>query len=108
LSRAALIDVYISGLELAEVVVVANGRQCRIITGEPAAGEKIKARYYFKPSHAELTLLTLGAEGLAGKHPAALADAIERTAGEPWGANHIAGRAPQGRRAGRRRDRRAH
>ena len=80
MSRADLVDVYISGLNLAEVVVVSNGRQCRITNvGEFVPGEKIKASYHLKPTHADLVLATIGREGLSGK-PAALVAAIERTA----------------------------
>jgi hypothetical protein len=77
LSRAALIDVYISGLNLTEVAVVSDGRRCRIHTGEPAPGEKIAARFYFRPTHADLLLMTIGQEGLSGKQPAALDSADE-------------------------------
>jgi hypothetical protein len=37
-SRADLVNVYISGLELTAVAIVGAGRRCRIITGEPAPG----------------------------------------------------------------------
>jgi hypothetical protein len=79
-SRADLIQTYIAGLNLAAVVVVSSGRRCQIRIGEPAAGEKIRHQFYFRPSHAELLLLTIGREGLAGKPAAALAALIERTA----------------------------
>jgi len=48
-SRASLIDVYISGLNLTAVAVVsgADGRRCRIETGdEIAPGETVKHRFY--------------------------------------------------------------
>jgi hypothetical protein len=79
MSRAALIDVYIATLNLASIAVVSDGRRCRIHTGEPAEG-KIKARFFFKPSHADLVLATIGLEGMSGKQPEALAASIERTA----------------------------
>ncbi len=52
---------------------IGAGRRCRIITGEPA-------RYFFKPSHVDLLLSTIGPEGLSGKPAAALADAIVQAA----------------------------
>jgi hypothetical protein len=55
-SREALIQAYISGLNLAEVAIVGAGRQCRVITGEIAPGEPVACCYYFKASHAELLL----------------------------------------------------
>jgi hypothetical protein len=83
-ARASLVDVYISGLNLTAVTVVCNGRQCRIKFspgGESdAPGEKVGARYFFRPSHAELVLATIGKEGLTGTQPAVLAGSIERAA----------------------------
>ncbi len=83
MSRAALIDVYISGLNLTEVAIVGAGKRCRIHIdgdGEIAPGEPVACRYYFKASHAELVLMTIGKEGVTDQAPAALAEAIERTA----------------------------
>jgi hypothetical protein len=87
MSRAALIDVYISGLNLATVAVVSDGRRCRVAvfgsaedTGEPEPGETVRHRFYFKPSRADLVLMTIGKEGVTGKPPAALAALIERAA----------------------------
>jgi hypothetical protein len=90
MSRAALIDVYISGLALAEVAIVGAGRRCRIHTdgdGDLAPGEPVAQRYLFKPSHAELVLAEIGPEGLSGQPAGALADAIERAAAK-LGARH--------------------
>jgi hypothetical protein len=81
LSRASLIDAYISGLALAEVAIVGAGRQCRIHTGEPAPGEIIQHRYFFKSSsHVDLLLATIGQDGMSGQPAAALAALIEQTA----------------------------
>jgi len=80
LSRAALIEAYISGLQLTEVAVVGDGRRCRITEGEPAEGEKIQRQFYFKPSHAELVLVMIDQDGLSGKPSAALAASIEQAA----------------------------
>jgi hypothetical protein len=81
-SRAALIDVYISGLNLVEVAIVGAGRQCRIHTdGKIAPGEPVAHRYHFKASHAELVLATIGHEGCTDQLAAApLAALVERTA----------------------------
>jgi hypothetical protein len=81
-SRASLIEVYISGLGLAEVaIIVGTDGRCRIETdGEIAPGEKIRRQFFFKPSHADLVSMTIDKEGLPGKSPAALAAQIERTA----------------------------
>jgi hypothetical protein len=76
MSRESLVQAYISGLQLTAVAIVGAGRRCRIITGEPAPGETIQHRYFFKPSHVDLLLATIGPEGLSGKPAAALADAI--------------------------------
>jgi hypothetical protein len=80
MSHSSLIDTYIAALNLTSIAVVGDGRRCRITEGEPAEGEKIKHRYYFKPSHAELVLVMIDVEGLSGKPPAALAGAIEQAA----------------------------
>jgi hypothetical protein len=73
-SRASLVDVYISRLNLTAVAIVADGRRCRIETGgEIAPGEKIEARFYFKPTHADLVLMTIDKEGLSDLPPAASA-----------------------------------
>jgi hypothetical protein len=66
LSRASLVETYISALNLTVVTVVSSGRQCRITDGEPAPGEKIKHQYFFRSSHAELVLMTIGKEGRSG------------------------------------------
>jgi hypothetical protein len=80
-SRASLIDVYISGLNLAEVAIVGAGRQCRIhVDGEIAPGEPVAARYLFKRSHAELLLAKIGQDGISGKPAAAVTALIEQTA----------------------------
>jgi hypothetical protein len=79
-SRASLVEAYISALNLTAIAIVSDGLRCRIETGEPAEGEKIKRQFFFKPSHAELVLMTIGKEGLSGKPPAVLAALIERTA----------------------------
>jgi hypothetical protein len=80
-SRALLIEAYISGLQLTAVTVVADGRRCRMIRpGEIAPGEKIKHQFFFRPSHAELVHLTIGLDGWIDQQPAALAALIERTA----------------------------
>jgi hypothetical protein len=83
LSRALLIDAYIAALPLTAVAIVssADGRRCRIRTdGEPAPGETIERRLYFKPSHAELVLSTIDLEGWTDQQPAAVAAQIERAA----------------------------
>jgi hypothetical protein len=85
ISHASLIQTYIEALNLTAITVVGAGRQCRVITGEPAPGEPVAARYLFKPSHAELVLATIGPEGLSGKPASALVDAIERAAANPSG-----------------------
>jgi hypothetical protein len=80
-SRASLIEAYVSALPFAAVAVVQTAGGCRVaVGGEIAPGETIAARFYFKPSHAELVLMTIGKEGLADKPPAAVAALIERTA----------------------------
>jgi hypothetical protein len=88
MSRADLIQTYIEALNLTEVAIVGAGRRCRIIhTGDLAPGEPIACRYYFKASHAELLLATIGKEALSGRPAAAMVDAIERTAAM-LGASH--------------------
>jgi hypothetical protein len=79
-SREAFIQSYISGLQLTEVAIVGAGRSARIITGEIPPGEPVACRYYFKASHAELLLMTIGKEDVTGKPASSLVDAIERTA----------------------------
>jgi hypothetical protein len=79
----ALIEAYIEALPLTAVAIVssADGRRCRIHTdGEPAPGETIERRLYFKPSHAELVLSTIDLEGWIVEQPAAAVALIERTA----------------------------
>src|SRR5258708_30214225 len=80
LSHASLVETYIAAWNLTAVAIVGAGRRCRIITGEPAPGETIQHRYFFKSSHVDLLLSTIGPEGLSSKPAAALADAIVRTA----------------------------
>jgi hypothetical protein len=80
LSRALLIEAYISGLALTAVTVVSDGRRCRITDREPAPGEKIKHRYFFKTSHVELLLMTIDLQGWTDQQPTALAALVERTA----------------------------
>jgi hypothetical protein len=80
LSRASLVDVYIAALNLTAVAIVSDGRRCRITDGEPAPDEKIKHRYFFKASHAELLLATIDQQGLSAKPPAAVAALIEQVA----------------------------
>jgi hypothetical protein len=90
MARADLIQTYIDSLQLTEVAIVGAGRTCRIHTngdGEIAPGEPVAARFYFKPSHAELVLMTIGKEDVTGKPASSLVDAIERTAamlGAKW------------------------
>jgi hypothetical protein len=85
MSRASLIDAYISGLSLTAVSVVASadGRRCRIETGgeiAPCRGERIRRQFFFKPSHADLVLMTIDREGVTDQAPAAVAALIERAA----------------------------
>jgi hypothetical protein len=80
MSHSSLVETYIEALNLTEVAIVGAGRQCRVITGEPAPGEPVACRYFFKASHAELVLATIGPEGLSGQPSGALVAAIERTA----------------------------
>ena len=80
MSRADLIQTYISALNLTSVAIVGAGRQCRIQTGEIPPGEPVAHRFYFKPSHVELLLATIGQDGMSGRPAGALVDAIERTA----------------------------
>jgi hypothetical protein len=57
LSRASLIDAYVSALPFAPVAVVVIPGGCRVaVGGEPAAGETIKHQFYFRPLHIELVL----------------------------------------------------
>jgi hypothetical protein len=78
--RADLVDAYLSALPLTSVAVIGAGKQVRITTDEPAAGELIQHQWYFKPSHAELVLLTIGKEGMSGKPAPALVASIKQTA----------------------------
>jgi hypothetical protein len=48
MSRESLVQAYINALPFTAVAIVADGRRCRIRTGEPAEGEKIKHRFYFR------------------------------------------------------------
>src|SRR5258708_39699616 len=79
LSHASLVETYIAALNLTAVAIVGAGRRCRIITGEPAPGETIQHRYFFKSSHVDLLLSTIGTEGLSSKPAAANHAAICRT-----------------------------
>jgi hypothetical protein len=82
MARADLVEVYISGLNLAAVLVVANGRRCRIITGDEfAPGEKITAQFFFRSSgHAELVLAQIDQGSVSGKPADALAASVELAA----------------------------
>jgi hypothetical protein len=88
MSRASLVDVYISSLPFVPVAIVADGRRCRIRTGEPAEGEKIAHLYYFKPSHIELVLGAAGlGDGPIDEEPAAVAARLvsaARSIGAPF------------------------
>jgi hypothetical protein len=82
LSRANLIQVYLDALPFVPVAVVQTAGGCRVaVGGEPAPGEKIEHRFYFKPLHIELLL---GAAGLTDapidQPPDAVAALIEKTA----------------------------
>jgi hypothetical protein len=82
-SRASLIDAYVSALPFAAVIVVAVPRGgCRVaVGGEPAPGEKIERQYYFKASHIELVLGAAGlTDGPIDQPPATIAALVERTA----------------------------
>jgi hypothetical protein len=82
-SRAALIDAYVSALPFTPVAVVAiPGGGCRVETAAQCApGETIAKQYYFKPSHIELVLGAAGlADGPIRQPPAVVAALIERTA----------------------------
>jgi hypothetical protein len=86
MSRESLVEAYISGLQLTEVAIIGAGKQCQIITGD-SPGEIVQHRFFFRPSHAELVLLTIGPEGLSGKPAAALAELVVQTAarlGAKW------------------------
>jgi hypothetical protein len=76
-ARASLVETYVSALNLTAVAIVssADGWRCRIETGGTSA-----PAFYFKPSHADLVLLTIGLDGWTDQAPAAVAGAIERTA----------------------------
>jgi hypothetical protein len=90
--RVDLIQTYISGLNLTEIAIVGAGKQCRIKTttggrfegtfqtGEIAPGEPVAHRYFFKSSHVDLLLATIGQDGLSGRSAAALAASIEQAA----------------------------
>jgi hypothetical protein len=107
MSHATLVETYIEALNLTAVAIVGAGRQCRITEGESARGEKIERQFYFKPSHAELVLVTIDVEGLSGKPLAAVAGAIEQAAAKARRAISDACRSPEGRGGAGRRDRRA-
>jgi len=74
-SRASLVEAYISALPFAAVAIVSDGLRCRIEIGGTSA-----PAFYFKPSHLELVLASIDQESLAGKPPAAVASAIEQAA----------------------------
>jgi hypothetical protein len=77
----ALVETYIAGLALTEVAIVGAGKRCRIHTGgEIAPGEPVAHRYFFKPSHADLLLATIGQEDCTDQPAAALAELIEQGA----------------------------
>jgi hypothetical protein len=78
--HADLVDAYLAALPLTLVAVIGAGRCARIETGEPAAGELIQHQYYFKPSHAELVLATIGRDGMTDKPAPALAASIKQAA----------------------------
>jgi hypothetical protein len=80
MARADLVDAYLSSLKLTSIAIVGAGRCARIHTGDPPPGELIQHRYYFKPSHAELLLMTIGRDGMSGKPAAALVASIKQTA----------------------------
>jgi hypothetical protein len=104
-SRASLVETYISALNLTAVRVVASpdGRRCRIETGEPAEGEKIKRQFFFKPSHADL-LIDDDRSGRPGRRTAGRRGCADRASGgKSRGAFPDRGRAPPGRRATGRR-----
>jgi hypothetical protein len=87
MSRADLIQTYLSALNLTSVAIVGAGRLARITTDEPEPGETIQHRFYFKPSAADLVLLTIGRDGMSGKPAAVLAAQIKQTAatlGAKW------------------------
>ena len=86
MSRAQLVETYISALNLTEVAVVGAGKQARIVTGEPPDGEVIQLRLYFKPSHAELVLAAIGRDGGLSNKPAALLVASIKQAAATLGA----------------------
>jgi hypothetical protein len=89
---SALIEAYITALPLTAVAIVssADGRRCRIQTeGELGPGETIERTFYFKPSHAELVLMTIDPEGWTNEQPAAVVAQIEQTAAM-LGAPHYA------------------
>ena len=75
MSRASLVEAYISALPFAAVAIVSDGLRCRIEIGGTSA-----PAFYFKPSHLELVLASIDQESLAGKPPAAVASAIEQAA----------------------------
>jgi hypothetical protein len=80
-SRADLVDAYISGLNLTEIAIVGAGKQCRLHTGgDLVPGEPVAHRYLFKSSHVDLLLATIGQDGLSGQPAAALAELVVQAA----------------------------
>jgi hypothetical protein len=82
-SRASLVDVYISSLPFVPVAIVPiAGGDCRVERCAPGApGETIAQLYYFKRSHLELVLGAAGlADGPINQPPDAVAALIEKTA----------------------------
>ena len=89
MSRVSLVEAYISGLQLTEIAIVGAGKQCRITAGGEFAtpGEPVAHRYFFKSSHVDLLLATIGQDGLSGRSAAALAELIVQAAAS-IGATH--------------------
>jgi hypothetical protein len=78
--RADLVDAYLSAMKLTSIAVIGAGKQARIETGEPPPGELIQAQFYFRPSHAELVLATIGRDGMTDKPAPALVASIKQAA----------------------------
>jgi hypothetical protein len=83
LSRASLIEAYITALPFTAVAVVQTaGGGCRVaVGGEPAPGEKIKHQFFFKPLHIELLLSAAGLDDAPiNQAPDAIAALLEKAA----------------------------
>jgi hypothetical protein len=82
MSRASLIDAYVSALPFAPVAIVQTAGGCRVaVGGEIAPGETTIAKYYFKPIHIELLLGAAGlTDGAINKPPKVVAVLLEKTA----------------------------